>query len=364
MAVVNYPVFFAHERVWRCYTGGMLLDRFVGRTPELDGHLPEDWLASTVRAANGVHSQGLEEGLAHTILPDGRRGPLLSELLLLHAEDIIGMKHIAKFGKDAAVLCKYLDSSIRLPLQCHPDTAIAEKLYSSRFGKTECWHIIGTHQINGEEPYILIGFKPDVTRTAFMEAAYAEDAPAMAAMLHKIHVSPGQTYFVPGRMPHAIGSGVFILEVQEPSDWVIVPERYCADVKLSDSEMWGPLTKEQALDVFDYTAVAESSLMERLGPTNRIIYKSGAVQIKELIGERHTSAFGLLQASILGKGHIRLPREFAVIVVEEGTGTIRWSHGESNIQRGDYFLHPAGLSELEYIARDKLELLICLGPAI
>ena len=48
------PLFFMPNRVWRCYSGGALLDKFVGNEKAEDGHFPEDWLASTTRAANGA----------------------------------------------------------------------------------------------------------------------------------------------------------------------------------------------------------------------------------------------------------------------------------------------------------------------
>jgi mannose-6-phosphate isomerase len=363
MKTMDYPIFFALNRVWRCYTGGALLDRFIGRTPELDGHFPEDWLASTVHAANGAHSQGPEEGLTGTIWPDGRRGPLLTDVIKLHADEILGQKHIAKFGADSGVLCKYLDSSIRLPVQCHPDAVTAQRLFNSRFGKTECWHIINARRVNGQEPHILMGFKPGVTREAFAEAAYAENSAAMEKMLHRIPVRPGQTCFVPGRMPHAIGPGVFMLEVQEPSDLVVQPERYCADVRLTDEEMWSLLPPEQAIDVFDFTAQTEAELLGRTFARHKVIAESAELEVCEVIGRSFTDAFGLWKATVRGSGRIELPSAFAIIVVEEGSGMIRWAGGERNIKRGDYFLQPAALPWLEYQAGEKLDLLICLPPA-
>ena len=76
----NLPLFFAPNRVWRLYTGGLLLDRFTGAANESDSHLPEEWLASTVLANNGQHSLRSDEGLARIIV-DKAEGPSLMELL-------------------------------------------------------------------------------------------------------------------------------------------------------------------------------------------------------------------------------------------------------------------------------------------
>jgi len=47
------PVFFEPNRVWRCYLGGKLLDKFTRNGDGADNHFPEDWLASTTIAQNG-----------------------------------------------------------------------------------------------------------------------------------------------------------------------------------------------------------------------------------------------------------------------------------------------------------------------
>jgi mannose-6-phosphate isomerase len=46
----------------------------------------------------------------------------------------------------------------------------------------------------------------------------------MESRLHRFEVEPGQVMHVPPTMPHAIGPGCFLMEVQEPSDWVFLPE--------------------------------------------------------------------------------------------------------------------------------------------
>ena len=163
------PLFFAPNRVWRLYTGGLLLDQFTGRSNGLDGHLPEEWLASTVYANNGEHSLGPEEGLTSVLIND-QKGPSLLELLKSNGNTILGRKHYTKYGNNTAVLCKYLDSAVRLPIQCHPDVKTSLKLFNSPFGKTESWHIISTRKIDNEDPYILLGFKPGISEEAFAMA--------------------------------------------------------------------------------------------------------------------------------------------------------------------------------------------------
>ena len=347
---LDEPIIFAPNRVWRCYAGGALLDRFVGNRPEADGHKPEDWLASTVRALNGEHSQGPDEGLARTLQADGKPGPLLAELAADHAEALFGPKHVARFGTSMGLLCKYLDSAVRLPVQCHPDVAMAKRLYHSPFGKSESWHVLDTRSIGGQEPYLLMGFKPGVTAEGFAKAVETQDVAALESMLHKIHARPGETYMVPGRLAHAIGPGVFMIEVQEPSDWVVQPERFCADTRLSDDNMWGPLAPEQGLGVFDYTGLTKDELLARVKPKEMAVLCESGGAAYEVIGKKHTEAFALWRAEATGRLRIALPRAFGLVVVTGGSGTIRWAGGSRQVRRGQYFLQPCGVDAIEYAA--------------
>jgi len=345
------------------YTGGALLDRFVGNKGESDGHFPEDWLASTVRALNREHSQGPNEGLARTLTPDGRPGPLLSELLESDAEAILGPRHVAKHGSNPAVLCKYLDSRVRLPIQCHPDVPTARKFWNSEFGKTESWHILDLRRVDGQQPYLLMGFKPGVTQGDFADAVSRADVSAMVDMLHKVSIRPGETYLVPARLPHAIGPGVFMLEVQEPSDWCIQPERYCADVELTDEEMWCGLTQQQAMEVFDYTGMTKEQLLARLRLEGKVLdSQAGGGTVCEVIGPEHTRAFGIRQAWVDGRLRVEPPCEFAIVVVAAGEGTIRFPGGSRKVKKGDYFLQPFGVKWIEYQAKEQLRLVFCLPP--
>ena len=76
---------------------------------------------------------------------------------------------------------------------------------------------------------------------------------AMERLLNRIPVKTGDVYFIPAKAVHAIGAGCLILEVQEPTDFTIQPERWCGDYHLNDNEMYIGLSKEDALGVFDYS---------------------------------------------------------------------------------------------------------------
>jgi mannose-6-phosphate isomerase len=123
------------------------------------------------------------------------------------------------------MLIKYLDAKEPYLLQAHPTRSFAKRMWNSDFGKEESWYVIGIREDVKEPPYILLGFKEGVTR-ADVEKYYAQDDLRSLEMLcHKIPVKPDEVYFVGGGVPHALGEGCFVIEVQEPSDITAYPIR-------------------------------------------------------------------------------------------------------------------------------------------
>ena len=77
--------------------------------------------------------------------------------------------------------------------------------------KTECWYIIAA------EPgaFIYKGLIAGTTRKSF--AAAIGDG-TCAEYLNKVAVQPGECHFLPAGTCHAIGPGLLIAEIQQPSD--------------------------------------------------------------------------------------------------------------------------------------------------
>lgn len=352
------PLFFEPNRVWRCYTGGELLDAFVGRAPGADTYFPEDWLASCVLAVNGEHTQGPEEGLSRLRGDGGTPGPLLRDVIASDPRAYLGD------AAEMSLLCKYLDSAVRLPIQCHPDRAFAQAHYASDHGKSESWLILGTRKIEGEDPYLLMGFRPGISEGDFARAVSDQDIAAMEAMLHRVPVEPGEAYFIPGRFPHAIGPGVFLLEVQEPSDWVVQPERFCAGTELSDRDMWGPLDPQTALTCFRYEGETVEQVRARLQKRPAVVQSDAGGSLSRLIGPETTSCFGVDVLRVVGGFVLEHPAPYYLAVVTSGAGEAAWEGGQARVGQGDVFFVPHGVRRLQFRAADgPLEAYICLPGA-
>jgi len=214
------PIRMGDNRVFRTYRGGRVLAQFVGGAPEEDGFYPEDWVGSDTPAVGSAGPGAL--GISR--LTVGGQEVVLTDLLQAYGEAILGPEHVARFGCRTALLVKLLDSAERLQIQSHPSAEFVRHHLGGQFGKAESWLILGTREIAGQKPHVLFGWKESVDPAKLAQAVTSQDIEFMESRLHRFEVEPGHLFHVPPAMPHAIGPGCFLMEVQEPSDWVFLPE--------------------------------------------------------------------------------------------------------------------------------------------
>ena len=123
------------------------------------------------------------------------------------------------------VLVKLLDPAERLPVHAHPTRAFARQHLDSFFGKTEAWIILATRATaDGPAPALRLGFRRDVAPEELRAWIDEERSEALLDAMHEVPARAGDAWLVPAGTPHAIGAGVFIAEVQEPTDFSIVAE--------------------------------------------------------------------------------------------------------------------------------------------
>jgi mannose-6-phosphate isomerase len=206
------------NRVWRTYPGGKKLDLMEGRDQPADAHFPEDWIGSTTRAVNKGREDLVEEGLSKVTI-DGER-LTLKALCEKEPNALLGAEHVEKYGANTQFLLKFLDSAIRLHIQCHPTIPFAQEHLNSNSGKTEAYIILSIRD-DVNTPYIFMGFQNPPTKETFKRMIEQQDSDALLACFEKIPIKPGDVFMVPGGMPHAIGEGVFMVEIMEPTDFAV-----------------------------------------------------------------------------------------------------------------------------------------------
>jgi mannose-6-phosphate isomerase len=356
-ALTRRPLLLPPNRVFRLWRGGAVLDRFQGRPHPEDGQMPEEWVGSTT--VTRLPGRPPDEGLSHVELPGGRRLSLRA-LIEAFPEPMLGAAHVARFGHELCVLCKLLDSAVRNFIQAHPDRAFAGRHLASAFGKTEAWIVLATRVIGGEQPYILLGFKPDVTRAAFQAAARAQDTRALVDAMLQVPVRPGEVYLLRGGAPHALGPGVFLVEIQEPTDLVVNVE-YRLFGRTEEQAFMG-LPFERAMECFDYAA-AGPEFVERHRLKPRPLAGQAGAREEILIADEDTPYFGAARFSVDGSAADRDRGRCYIGIVIEGSGVIEGDGAPIPIRAGATFFVPAASRHAGYRAiGDPLTVIKCFPP--
>ena len=342
---MGIPLKEIEERVYRTYKGGKLLSEFCGRSEEADGFQPEDWISSFVEAKNKTVIPG--EGLTGVFV-DGE---------IKNLRDAVSESDFGEGRTDAGVLVKLLDSAERLGIQVHPTKEYARKIFSSEYGKTECWHILKTRSIGGESPCVYIGFKEHVTKELWRELFMKQDVAGMLAAMHRLEVKCGDTVIVPGGTPHAIGAGCFMLEIQEPTDYTMRAEKITVGGEvLTPMQIHYGVGEENMLDCFEYIPLSDENVKERflLKSKRDEIYDN----VHHLVSYFDTPHFRLDKIS--GGVYRHLCDSFVTVIITEDGGTMSYSGGSVALSRSDKYFIPANTE----ITLESASALVCYPPKI
>ena len=109
------------------------------------------------------------------------------------------------------LLVKYLFTSEKLSVQCHPDDAQAEAAGLGRNGKEECWLVVAAEA----GATLGVGFCEDITAED-MRAAALDGSIEQKLAWHSVRA--GDFFYIPAGTVHAIGPGCSIIEIQQNSD--------------------------------------------------------------------------------------------------------------------------------------------------
>jgi mannose-6-phosphate isomerase len=331
------PLALGPNLLHRFYRGGARIAELRG-IPHEDERSPEDWVGSVTTAFRSC-----EEGLTRL---DG--GGTLAQAMAADPEAFLGPARAARHGPDPGLLVKLLDAGERLPVHFHPGRAFAREHLRSPHGKSEAWFVVGAE---GEDPAVNLGLREEVDMATLAGWVERQDTEAMLAALNRVPVSPGDAIFVPAGVLHAIGEGVFIVEVQEPSDLSVLLEWQGFEI---DGRLEGHLGLgfDTALVAADRSALAPGDV-ERLAARRE---GDGRPGVERLLPPEADAFFRAER--IRPSPTSPLPQEFSILVVLEGAGRLVTESGELELRRGRTALVPysAGMGHLE----GELDVLRCL----
>jgi mannose-6-phosphate isomerase len=293
------------------------------RQAGLDPDHAEDWIASTTPRA-GAAPLGL------TTLPDGS---LLADRFAAEPMSWFGPEYTARYGARGALLAKLLDAGSRLPLHIHPDRSFARRHLGSDFGKSEAWLVL--HAEPGAAAHL--GFGRDIGLAELSGWVARQDTESLLANCNHVPVRTGDVIFCPGSVPHAIGAGVLILEIQEMTDFSIMLE--WAGFPLDPEGLFLGLAQNVALSAVRRSAVAGQELEALRGQCIRTL-ATGRPGATPLLPEGAAEYFGAEQIIPAG-GEITLDPRFSILVVNEGEGMLASETSEPvQVAAGQVYLVP------------------------
>lgn len=310
----------ANQPADRFYRGGARIRDFRGSGTAGD-RVPEDWVGSTTPLFG-------EESLGLTVID----GAPLRDLVATDPDGWLGTDHVARWGSNPALLVKLLDAGERLPVHLHPDREFALEHLASSFGKTEAWIAI-------EPVTAWVGFSRPVSAEEAAHWVAEQDTSAMLSAMTEVTIPRGSSIVIPAGVPHAIGEGAFVIELQEPTDFSVLMEWRGFEIDGSTAGHLG-LGFDIALEALDRSAWPASRVASLVAPPSSL----------------SPAADGYFRAE-LRRGGDTLDPGFCVLIVTRGSGTL----GRQPISKGETWVIPYSAGQLALTG--EVEAVRCRPPA-
>jgi mannose-6-phosphate isomerase len=279
---------------------------------------PEEWIGSTTTRF-GESVNGLSK-LAN--------GKLLRDEINSDPVSWLGEKHISKFGNSVEILVKLLDPDQRLPVHYHPNRKFAADKLHLNHGKTEAWIILDAPA--GAK--VGVGFKELISKEKVATLVKAHDSQGLLDSLNFLEVRAGDAVFVPAGVPHAIEAGIFVLELQEPTDLSILLEwdGFAVD---GDKDGHLNLGYDTALDALKFDPLTDLENKEILTR-----FEADAASSHKIF---NSVADDFFRADYLVGDNAKIDAGFGVLLILGGSGELNFeNYGKFEVESGDAIVIP------------------------
>ena len=332
--MLNVPIVLGPNQPAHFYRGGAGIARLRG-IPQPSENSPEDWIGSSTEMFS-------RPGTGLTRLAGGET---LRDAIAADPDGFLGADHVARYGADPAVLVKILDTGQRLVVHFHPNRDFAARHLGSRYGKTEAWLILEAGNDSGDPSagHVYLGFSRAADPAVVRRWADDQDTSAILDSLNKVAVGPGDAILVPAGLPHAIGAGITLVEVQEPTDLSILLE-WAGFAIDGPREGHLGLGFDVALTALDYSGWDPARLGALRAP------RPGAAERPGIVRLLPAQADAFFRAErVDASAPVDFGPGYAILVVTSGQGQLSYSRGSLAIHRGSTVLVPygTGLTTLE-----------------
>jgi mannose-6-phosphate isomerase len=284
------------------YSGAGRIGRFRGM--DLPPR-PEDWVASATTRF----------GQARAGLTELRPGALLVDAVAADPEGWLGSDN----GADVGLLVKLLDAGQRLPVHVHPDRDFARSHLAQPYGKTEAWIVLEA----SPDATVHLGFRRDVAAQELGSWVERQDVDALLDVTNEVAVAAGDAILCPAGMPHAIGEGILLVELQEPTDLSVLLEWQAFPISPEDAFLG--MSVDEALSCVDRTVCSPARLAELSTPAPGSLLPAEA------------APYFRADAVVAGE----LAAGFSVLVFTTGSGTLAGDWGTMPVAGGATVVVPA-----------------------
>ncbi len=311
-----YPLRLSHVTKAPIWSGKKL----SGEWQKGDGAIGESWELCVRKNENSVIENG------------ELCGRTLSELIDSYGESLTGSNFSSG---EFPLLIKLIDAGDDLSVQVHPDDEYAARVEGDR-GKTEIWYIVDAD----EGACIVCGLCEGVSKDGL---AAAIDSGRVEDVLNYVPVRAGETYFIPAGLPHAIGKGILLAEIQQNCD--LTYRLYDYDRLGSDGKP-RELHVDKALDVIrDFS---DEEIRDVQYSRLRGEIPDGLLADCEYFRVRHLSISADLKLAANNK--------MKHLLVLGGAGVMSLRGEEYPLERGSSYLLPACIGSIDL--KGKLEALL------
>jgi mannose-6-phosphate isomerase len=282
----------------------------------------------------------VDHGEDQSVVASGpQQGATLRQLVRQHGDQLLG-QHAALSA--FPLLFKFLDANQVLSLQVHPNDQQAARLDPPDRGKTEAWVIVDA----APEAVIYAGLKRGFDRAAVERELHRG---TFELCMHRFTPQAGDCVFIPAGVPHALGAGLLVAEIQQSSDTTF---------RLHDWNRVGAdgrpreLHIEQGLDVIDYQRGPVEPQTPRPGGRPGV---ERLVDCQQFVVDRWS---GSPPGQRCG-GDDR----FHILASLQGQGEVRWPGGAMRLAGGQTMLL-AAVTEVEIVPGPDLVLLDMYLPDV
>jgi mannose-6-phosphate isomerase len=151
---------------------------------------------------------------------------------------------------------------------------------------------------------------------------------------------------VPGGLPHAIGEGVTMIEIMEPSDWVVRCEFEREGIVVPPEARFMGRDLDFCLDIFDYTRYDAEAVRAK----NRL--KPETLEVNGFCTREKLAAvpncFTAEKLTLRGAATIEKAEKFLAGVVCEGEISVSYGDETITVRQGECFFAGANCEEITF----------------